>query len=240
MPGEVNNTPVVLSIETATLGGSLCLRRGDELLACAEGDSKTSHSNTLLRDVDQLLHASGLKLQNVDLLALAQGPGSFTGLRIGIATAKALAVTLNLPCIAIPTLPAVAAAAGHSPATVAALPAGRGELFVQLLSVSDGLKVTELDAADHLPPTTCFDRYGNRTQLLWTGEGAEIHQEAIRSASETAEGKRTWQIAKPRRLLADAVAILAAQRFAEGDAPQVEAIRALYVRPADAKRSLYD
>ena len=126
----MGSNPIILSLETATLGGSICVSRGNDILAQRSGDPSVSHSNTLLADIDGCLGDAGLDLDAVELFACASGPGSFTGLRIGIATLKALAETLQKPCVGIPTLNAIALSAGNATATVALLPAGRGEYSV--------------------------------------------------------------------------------------------------------------
>src|SRR6185295_791103 len=95
--------PLILSIETATLSGSIAIARGEQVLGVISGDPQISHSNTLLRDVDKLLTQTQITLPEIDLFAVATGPGSFTGLRIGIATTKALAATLDRPTAGIPT-----------------------------------------------------------------------------------------------------------------------------------------
>ena len=109
--------PLILSVETATLSGSVAVSRGDELLGVVTGDASISHSNTLLVDVDKLLTETQIALPEIDLFAVATGPGSFTGLRIGIATIKALAATLDRPTAGVPTLEAVALSGGVSAET---------------------------------------------------------------------------------------------------------------------------
>ena len=108
----MSTTPIILSLETATLGGSVFLGRGSVQLAMRNGDPQVSQSASLLSDINESLEEAGVSLQEVDLFACASGPGSFTGLRIGIATLKALAASLKRPCVGIPTLQAVAHAAG--------------------------------------------------------------------------------------------------------------------------------
>ena len=100
----MNEQYLVLSIETATLAGSIAISKGSKILASSCGDPKLSHSNTLLADIDVLLAKANVTLSDVSLFAVAAGPGSFTGLRIGIATVKALANTMNRACIGVPTL----------------------------------------------------------------------------------------------------------------------------------------
>src|SRR3989442_10864646 len=84
--------PLILAIETATRAGSVALSRGAKLLSSAEGNAAESHSISLLETIENILQQVGVELSDIDLFAAASGPGSFTGLRIGLATTKALAV----------------------------------------------------------------------------------------------------------------------------------------------------
>ena len=222
--------PLILAVETATLSGSIALARGDELIANVSGDPSVSHSNTLLADLDKLLSKTTYKLADIDLFAVAAGPGSFTGLRIGIATVKALAATLARPCAAVPTLQAVALAGGASETSVALLPAGRGEVFAQLFSVSADA-VTALDEPSHISPQKMIDKYGSLETALWCGEGAHAQRELIESS---AAGKH-WRIAPRTEDLAPFVAILALRNFRQDLLVAPDALQAIYVRPSDAE-----
>lgn len=223
-----SSAPLILSIETATLSGSVALSRGEGIVAALAGDSKMSHSNTLLDDLDKLLRDTQVDLSEIDLFAVATGPGSFTGLRIGIATVKGLAATLNRQCAGVPTLHAVALAAGESNRSVALLPAGRGEVFAQMLSVTrDGL-VTELDKATHISPQRLLTRYGMFESLLCCGEGAIAH----RALLETRPG---WHIAPQTPTLAIQVAWLALAQFRANHLVDPDGLQAVYVRPSDAE-----
>ena len=218
--------PQILSVETATLAGSVALSRGDEVIAALAGDSRVSHSNTLLSDIDKVLAEAQVELADVDLFAVATGPGSFTGLRIGIATVKGLAATLDRPAAGVPTLQAVALAAGPSPRSVALLPAGRGEVFAQLFSVTkDGL-VTELDKATHISPTRLLEKYGSLESVLWCGEGAITHQALLENKGIVAPAVTN---------LAMHVAKLAFTKFRDQQLVHPDALQAIYVRPSDAE-----
>jgi tRNA threonylcarbamoyl adenosine modification protein YeaZ len=151
---QPQDAPIILAIETATRAGSVAVSRAEQILASTTGDASSSHSTDLIENVDSILRASGLELRDVDLFAAAIGPGSFTGLRIGLATVKSLAVATNKKCIGVSTLAAVAHAAGNSERTVALLPAGRGEVFAQMLSVAAD-QVTPLDEACTSIPRRC-------------------------------------------------------------------------------------
>ena len=223
--------PLILSVETATLSGSVAVTRGSDVIGVIGGDPDISHSNTLLVDVDKVLDQTGIVLPEIDLFAVATGPGSFTGLRIGIATIKALAATLDRPCVGIPTLEAVALSAGVSEASVALLPAGRGEVFTQLFAVRDDGSVEALDEAAHIPPAILFERYGHLEKLTWCGEGAVVQRELI----EKSAAGRDWQIASQTPQLAPFVGKLALTRFRNNKLDRPDAMQAIYVRPADAQ-----
>jgi tRNA threonylcarbamoyladenosine biosynthesis protein TsaB len=220
--------PLILSVETATLSGSVALSRGEQVLAAFAGDSGVSHSNTLLNDIDKLLKESQVDLSDIDLFAVATGPGSFTGLRIGIATVKALAATLERPCAGIPTLQAVALAAGESHDSIALLSAGRGEVFAQLFSVTKDGFVTALDQATHISPQKLIEKYGSLDDVLWCGDGAIANKALIERESR---GRIAPQIA----VLARQIASLALTRFREKQLEQPDALQAIYVRPSDAE-----
>jgi len=225
---SIESGPLILSVETATLSGSVALARGEHILATFAGDSGVSHSNTLLHDVDKLLNDVQVDLPEIDLFAVASGPGSFTGLRIGIATIKGLAATLDRPCAGIPTLEAVALAAGESLRSVALLPAGRGEVFAQLFSVTKDGFVTALDEPTHISPQRLVEKYGLLENVLWCGDGAIANKLLI-------ERESRWRIAPPAPVLAAQVASLALTKFREKQLEQPDALQAIYVRPSDAE-----
>jgi tRNA threonylcarbamoyladenosine biosynthesis protein TsaB len=222
--------PLILAVETATLAGSIALARGDELIVSVSGDPAVSHSNTLLADLDKLLSETTFKLADIDLFAVAAGPGSFTGLRIGIATVKGLAATLVRPCAAIPTLHAVALAGGAAESSIALLPAGRGEVFAQLFSVSTDA-VTALDDPSHISPQKMIDKYGSLETALWCGEGALAQRELI----EISAADKQWRIAPRTHNLARFVASLALRNFKQDLLVGPDALQAIYVRPSDAE-----
>lgn len=272
--------PLILSLETATRAGSLALARGGRVIASRAGDPAVSHSTNLLGDVDALLKETGCGLGEVELFAAASGPGSFTGLRIGLATVKALAATLERKCAGVPTLEAVAFGAGPSSLTLALLPAGRGEVFAQLFSVEANGVVHTLCAPAHLPPRQLFESVRHERKLKWAGEGALLLASEIKAAAsdndlgfvgndlgfvgevellqdERATGQRfinsseknleatsdavsndlndVWILKRPCALMAEQVAVLAAQRFQRGETLSPDELRAIYVRPSDAE-----
>jgi tRNA threonylcarbamoyladenosine biosynthesis protein TsaB len=239
---------LILSIETATRAGSISVSRGRVLLSARTGDATRSHSTDLLDLIREALAEAGRRIQDIDLFAVALGPGSFTGLRIGVATAKSLASTLERKVIGVPTLHAVALSAGACETVVALLPAGRGELFAQSFRADEPHRVTPLEEPTHIAPATLLEKFRGVRQVLWAGEGAHAQrekiaafaaQEGIAFTEEGMEDKRGsiggWALAALPVNLAAYVSLLALEKDELGEASAPEDIHAIYVRPSDAE-----
>ncbi|MDQ1524800.1 MAG: tRNA threonylcarbamoyladenosine biosynthesis protein TsaB [Pyrinomonadaceae bacterium] len=258
------DAPLVLSLDTATEVRSVAVVRGVRVLACTRGRVLRENSARVLHEVEEALTVAGVKLAEVELFAAATGPGSFTGLRSGLATVKAFASTLNRRVVGVPTLHAVAYACGATARVVACLPAGRGELFAQLLSVDDAGAVRELSAPSHLSPSALFEKAANwGGDLKWAGTGAHAQagalrefaagkginwrdveaQGAVESAVEAevspvesdAEGEVSWTLAPPSESYAEEIAALGLMSYLKGDTSAAEDLQALYVRLSDAE-----
>lgn len=100
---------LILAIETATKVSSVALSDGTKIVAALTMENGPEHSATLVPNIGKLLEMAGKTRKDLNAVAVSVGPGSFTGLRIGLATAKGLAYALNIPLIAVPTLKALAA-----------------------------------------------------------------------------------------------------------------------------------
>lgn len=122
---------IVLGIDTSTAAGSVALAR-DEQIAGMEVSTTESHSTWLLKAIHTLLDRTAISLQLIDGIAVVVGPGSFTGLRIGMTTAKGLAAAGHKPCAGVVSLEAMAATmAQHRPDAllVPAIDARKGEVY---------------------------------------------------------------------------------------------------------------
>ena len=124
---------LVLALDTTTRSGSAAVVSDGELLCEIVGDGSRTHGERLRRDLMRVLAAASVGLESIDLLAVAAGPGSFTGLRVGIAAMQGLAMSTGRKIVPISALDALAAAAGYGSAPVAAwIDAQRGEVFAAL------------------------------------------------------------------------------------------------------------
>jgi tRNA threonylcarbamoyladenosine biosynthesis protein TsaB len=189
---------IVLGIDSATLTASVAVVRGDssasfELLAAGQSNVNT-HSQQLIELVDQALATASLELGDVDGIAIGAGPGSFTGLRIGMATAKGLAFAAEKPLWAVSSLAALALALdrhehehedarGHDALVVPILDARRGEIFVGFYRLAGGATAVaeeQVLAPDALGKALAavLEHTGCERALL-VGDGARVYADAI-------------------------------------------------------------
>lgn len=241
--------PLILSVESATTERSVAVARGEEILSLVPAESHGARSSSILTDIDAALSRAAVSLPEIDLFAVAAGPGSFTGLRSGIATVKAFAATLHRPAVAVQTLHAMAVASGFTGRVVALMPAGRGEFFAQTLSVGAGRRVDELEGAVHVTPEKLVEKaLGIEGDLCWAGSGVSLVEDKIRTAAEgegialrgasgdaKTTGGREWTLAPGVGGLAAQVSALALISYNQGGAASANALKAFYVRASDAE-----
>ena len=230
----------------------MALTRGGRVLAARHGEAQVSHSTDLLKNVRAVLTEAGCSLNDISLFAVASGPGSFTGLRIGLATVKSFAATLERPAVGVPTLHAVACAAGPSPRTLALIPAGRGEVFGQLLSIDPSGVPHALAAPVHLPPRKLLAGLSGARSLKLAGEGVELYLDEINAyarqkgialkreaggdgPAEERDEPDVWSLQPSIENLAVHVAAEAGRLFRSGAQGRPEELHAIYVRPSDAE-----
>ncbi len=122
----------ILGIETSCVRGSVALVEGEQTLAVAAHERENAHEQSLLPLIEQVLAEVGWSARSLDRIGVGTGPGSFTGLRVGIALAQGISEGLEIPLVGVPSLAAMAAAApAHLPGLrVPVLDARRGELFL--------------------------------------------------------------------------------------------------------------
>ena len=124
---------LILALDTTSRGGSLAIVRDGEVIHEMSGDPSVTHGQRLPLEFVRVCDGAGVRLPDIDLFAVAAGPGSFTGLRVGIAAIQGLAMALNRRVVPVSTSEAVATAAVPRVEHIAAwVDAQRGEVFAQL------------------------------------------------------------------------------------------------------------
>ncbi len=135
---------LILAIDAAIEGGSLAICHGQEFLAEWIGPAAVSKAEDLLPNIDRLMQENGLAKADIGLIAVSAGPGSFTGIRIGLATALGLKAGLGVPMSSESALKAIVLASGLSGEVTAALPVGRNSICIQRFALANGT-IDELD-----------------------------------------------------------------------------------------------
>ena len=130
---------IILALDSTATTGSVALCRDDKLIASLTLNTGNTHSETLLPSVETILSMSGMTVNDVDLFAISEGPGSFTGVRIGAATVKGLAFGKDKPCIGVSTLEALAYnLRGFSGIACPVMNARRSQVYCALFRVENG------------------------------------------------------------------------------------------------------
>ena len=229
---------LILALDTTTRAGSLSLVRGDSTLETFVGDAERTHATRLPGDILDCLARHHVALSDVDLYGVAAGPGSFTGLRIGIATVQGLAFAHGRPVAGVSALHALAEAAGGvkaaAPGTLRAvwMDAQRGEVYACLYRAGDsGWTETSPPVVGHPAPVLAsWADVAAGHPVEFVGDGALVYAGAI----EAAFGPPA-SIVRPVPLLAPAIARLAGLSVAAGLAVHPHAIRPVYIRRPDAE-----
>ena len=213
----------LLAVETSTLAGGVALLDGDRLRGESVLDVTATHSERLLPAIDRLLAEAGWRPDSLEALAVAVGPGSFTGLRIGLSVIKGLALALGLPVAAVPTLDAMAEALPYAAWPVCpVLDARKGEVYACRYRWADGAMRREWDYLA-LPPAALAARLTEPAILL--GDGAAL-----------VASPHAW-LAPPHRRVPSpgAVAVLGAARLAAGQTVSPADLVPIYLRPSEAE-----
>jgi tRNA threonylcarbamoyladenosine biosynthesis protein TsaB len=220
-------------MDTSTDLGSVAVLVDGEPWAEVHARVRARHGETLLPLVAQALSAAGLKREELDLLAVGLGPGSFTGTRIGVATAKGLAVALDKPLVGVVTLRALAQAAPGR-VVVPIVDAHKGEVYVAVYERVGGVLHERLAPIHAVPEQAVVQLRAvlpeDRTEVVAFGSGLRRHPEVLREALGAAVLlPPLWDA--PRASL---VALEGEARFAAGGQDDRAALEPLYVRPSDA------
>lgn len=218
---------LLLAVETATEQGSVALWEEGQVVGEITLALPGAYLRHLLPAVDTLLKEAGRSLSQVRALAVSQGPGNFTGLRIGIATVKTLAFALQVPVVAVSTLEVVAARLPFRPEPVGVLvDAKRGEVYLGLFRC-EGATPVPLGEAERLPVGHLASRL--RPPLVLTGPGLNVHEGFLKPLLPSGLVLAPPELRSPQ---AATLARLAQERLAQGAGISPASLLPTYLRPA--------
>lgn len=224
----------ILGIDSSGLVASVAVLSGESIAAEFTVNNKQTHSQTLLPMIEQVVNMSGIALEELDAIAVASGPGSFTGLRIGAATVKGLGLVLDKPIIPVPTLEGLAyRLAGMEGVICPLMDARRNQVYTGIYRVQDcKLEVVlEQEAVDIHEIISKLNGLGERVTVL--GDGVPVQRETLEK-----ELTVSWQEAPIHlsRQNAAAVVTLASIYWKEGKSESAAEHRPEYLRKSQAER----
>ena len=164
----------ILAIESSAKAASVCIVQDGCVLAESFLNCGLTHSVSILPSVEWLLDITKLKISDIDRIAVSGGPGSFTGLRIGMSVVKGLAWSLDIPCVAVSTLLAAAKGAAHIDGIVCAVMDARANQVYNTLFEAKNGELSRLcpDRAISIPDL--FAELSNKENVILTGDGAQL------------------------------------------------------------------
>jgi tRNA threonylcarbamoyladenosine biosynthesis protein TsaB len=219
----------LLAVDTTSYAGSVAILDGDELRGLIGIHAVPGHAERLLPTIDSLLRELALSLREIEAFAVAAGPGSFTGLRIGISTVEGLAYSLGRRVVGVPSLEATAYRFRYRSGLVASfLDARRGEVFAALYRADGHRLDTVFDPVCEKP-----ERFLSRLPpgpVLIAGSGTLTYKELL-------ENYTCVQAADPAFFLAEDVGRIGRDIIRAGRAARLGGLEAIYLRPSDAEKA---
>ena len=223
----------ILALETSAKAVSAAVSENGKILCSGYQDTGLTHSRTLMPIVEHILKNTGLTVADMDAIAVAAGPGSFTGIRIGVAAAKGLAFAADKPAVGVSTLAAMARNVAFCDGlVVCAMDARRQQVYNALFEAKDG-QLTRLtpDRAISLAELAAELANDPRPKTV-VGDGARL------CFAHLTEAGISCRLAPAHLVMQNAmsVALEAEAMAAEGGLVSAQALEPVYLRPAQADR----
>ena len=221
---------IILGIETATHAGSVSLVDEERQIALYELDSRRSHSGRLLGAIKRILQDAALTLRDIHGIAVSIGPGSFTGLRIGLSTAKGLCLANEFPLAVVCTLDAMASRFPFSRVPVCPmLDARKKEVYAALYNVEDE-EPTRLIEPRAIAPDEFLE--GISESAVFLGTGAQLYRQRI---LEKLRDRALFAPVDLSRPSGAAVARLGLKLLRDGECADLDTIEPTYLRASEAQ-----
>ncbi len=230
--------PTVLAVDTTATPVSCAVLQDERLLASFYAHTKSTHSQTLMPMIEHALTMNGLSMRDVDALAVNSGPGSFTGVRIGVSAVKGLAFTENKPCVEVSTLACIAEGFVGLPldaVVCAAMDARCQQVYCALFKLQKDGTIERLTADEALALEELQERLSTvECPVIFAGDGAQICYSTIGAVLPRA----SLAPLSLRYQTAVNTAVVAMRRLEENKTVDAEALLPTYLRLPQAEREL--
>ena len=224
----------ILGIDSSGLVASAAIADEKNIIAEFTVNNKQTHSQTLLPMIEKVVDMSGIELEQIDAIAIAAGPGSFTGLRIGSATAKGIGLALKKPVVSVPTLEGLAYRVSVFDGIICPImDARRNQVYTGIYKMDKGnlVSLSEKKAVDIHEIMEELEKYDEK--VIFLGDGVEVQRETIEK-----EFKKEYCFAPIHlsKQSAAAVAVLGDIYFNQGKAEDAAEHKPIYLRKSQAER----
>jgi tRNA threonylcarbamoyladenosine biosynthesis protein TsaB len=229
--------PIILAIDTSSSEARLAVSISGNVTAALTIKNDRPHSQTLFSQISILLHLADVKVEEIGAFAVATGPGSFTGLRVGLAAVKGLADSLGKPCLGVDSLDLHALASGFDGPHLVLLCAGRGEVYCGFRDVASG-DIINRPISDKIGEPSSVLRarteYLRRSPLIVVGDGVYKYKQEVSDLINQlrVDGTTEAIFLKPGLNLPSVLAQRAAFLMKKGQAPPAAPH---YIRQSDAE-----
>lgn len=221
---------LICSVDSSATPASVCLFEDDKIIAEYYLNTGFTHSQTLMAMLESVLKISGKRADNIDLYAVNSGPGSFTGVRIGVSAVKGMAYAQDKPCVEVSTLESMAYNfLGSHTIVCACMDARRRQVYHGLFRV-DGDRIERLCEDKAIAIEELLSGLPNGEEIILVGDGAElVYQSAEDPAVKLAPPNLRYQ-------RASSVALAAVETYNRGEAVSPAALMPRYLRLSQAER----
>jgi len=220
----------ILAVDTSTMSLSVAITGKSGLLSEITVINNQTHSIHLINLIERALGISGLSIKDIDGYAVTNGPGTFTGLRIGISTIKGLAAATHKPIVGISSLEALASQAGPAANLICPfMDARRGEIYTNLYRSKNG-RMIQIEDERVIDPSEMIDQICET--CIFIGNGAKLYREII---EKKLGEKAVFASEKQNIIQASSIAYLGRDRFTNLNTEDNTQFVPVYIRKSDAE-----
>lgn len=223
----------ILAVDTSANVASVALLCGGKLKGEGMLNNKKTHSEKLMPMIDTILKDSDTDITDIDLFAVANGPGSFTGLRIGVSTVKGLAHAVNKPIVGISTLEGLAFNLFDTDGLISPImDARRSQVYNAAYRWENGV-FKEVIPPRAIALEDCINDFKNEKKVYFLGDGVAVHKDKI---SEQMGERAVFVPANSINQRASSLAVLAEKKAVEGKTDDYISLMPFYLRKPQAER----
>ena len=224
----------ILAVDTSSKICSVCIMEDSQVLLEKHTNDEKTHSQNLMPLIDELFKETGLTLDSIDMLACSQGPGSFTGIRIGLATIKAFADAKNIPVVGVTSLESLAYNITDTGLIVSLIDAKNDNVYYSLFS-NDGTTYNQIGEFKSDSIQNILDSlFIYDDKLIFVGDGSEVHHDKIKSLI------KICVFADPAQYIQTSISIAksAYNKFQKGVYGDSNSLLPIYLKKSQAERAL--